>query len=90
MIVLETTLHLNLVVFERKPGPSYDRFGSESVVASLEDSAQTIYDKAHSLITEWLSDDDPWNIATIHSLPLYEVRPIKNPCLAFYEYFAVE
>jgi len=90
VIVLETTLHLNFVVFERKPGLSYDHFGSGSVAASLEDSAQTIYDKAHSLTAEWLSDDDPWNIAIIHSLSLYEVRPIENPCLTFYEHFAVE
>jgi len=90
VIVQETTLHLNFVVFEDKSGPSYDYAGTGSVVASFEDSAQTVYDKARSLITNWLDYERPWAIATIDSLSLYEVRPIKNPCLSLCEHFAVE
>ena len=77
-------------MFEQKSRSSYENFGSESVVTFPEDSAQTIYDVARSLITGSLNVEDPWTIATIDSLSLHEVRGIKNLCLTLHEHFAAE
>ena len=43
-----------------------------------EDSAQTIYDAARSLITRRLDAENPWTIATIKNLTLYEELRIEN------------
>ena len=71
------TLDFNFVMFEQKSGVSYDDFGSGSVVGFPQDSAQMIYDAAHSLIARRLSGEDLWATATIESLTLYEVRVFK-------------
>ena len=73
MVAPETSLRFNFAMFEQKSRSSYENFGSESVVTFPEDSAQTIYDAARSLITRSLYVEDPWTIATVDSLSLYEV-----------------
>jgi len=88
VVALET---YNFVMFEQKSRSSYDNFGSGSVVAFSEDSAQTIYNSARSRITTWLDAEDPSTVATIDSLHLYEVGGgIQNLCSALHERFAAE
>ena len=88
-------------MFEQKCRSSYDNFGSGSAVGFPEDSAQTIYDAAYSLIANRLNCEDPWTVATIknltlyevlriENLPLHEVLSIQNLWLTFREYFAGE
>ena len=75
-------------MFEQTHRSSCDSFGSGSVTAFPEDSAQTVYDAARSLIIGGLSTDE--NIVTIDGLSLYEVRGIRNLYLIPPERFAVE
>jgi len=55
-----------------------------------EDSVQTIYDTARSLITRLLDAEDPQTVATIDNLTLHEVRSIRTLCLTLHERFAAE
>jgi hypothetical protein len=84
VIALET-LRFNFVMFEQNSESSYDDFGPGSVVASPEDSTQTIYDAARSSITGSLDAEDLRTVATIDNLLLYEVRRIQGLCLTLHE-----
>ena len=61
-------------MFEQKSRDTYDDLGCASVVGFPEDSARTIYDAAHFLITRRLNGEDLWATVAIKSLTLYEVR----------------
>ena len=54
------------------------------------DSAQTIYSAAHSIIIDALHCESQWTIPTIDSLLLLEVRCIQKLCLTLRERFAGE
>lgn len=73
------TLCFNFVMFEQISMFSYEYFGSGSVVGFPEDSAQTIYAVAHSLIARRLDGEDPWTVATVKNLSLYEMLRVENP-----------
>ena len=88
MTTLEISVCFKFVMLEEKSRSSYDNFGSGSVVTFPEDSIQTIYDAARSLIAKGLSIHE--NVVTIDNLCLYEVRLVRNVCLILHERFAVE
>ena len=75
-------------MFEQKFRTSHIGLGSESVVAYMGDSAHKIYDAARSFITRPTQNQE--DIATIHSLSLYEVRMLDTFVYPLREPFAGE
>lgn len=78
------------MIFENPSRFSFDIFGHGNVVASPDDSAQTIYDAARRVTTRSLQNEDPWTVATIDWFCLREVGRIKKLCLTLSECFAGE
>ena len=64
-------------MFEQESRDTYEDLGFGSLVGFPEDSAQTIYDAARSLIARRLAGEDLCAAITIKSLTLYEVRVSK-------------
>jgi len=77
---------LAFVMFAKKLGPLYDNFGSGSVVASQEDTAQNILAAGRSRITTLSDAEHSFTVTTIGRLFLYEVRHIQNHRLTPHEH----